>query len=60
MSDIQSLKDTQTESGYYTYRNASLSQYEIEGKKQLVYVAPREIEIDPFGHGKQPSPYVVP
>ena len=41
---VQSLKDTQTESGYYTYRNASLSQYEIEGKKQLVYVAPREIE----------------
>jgi len=41
---LQSLNDTQTESGYYTYRNAILSEYEIDGKKQLVYVSPREIE----------------
>lgn len=41
---LQSLKDTQTESGYYTYRNATLVEYEINGKKQLVYVSPREIE----------------
>ena len=40
----QSLNDTQTESGYYTYRNAVLAKYEIDGKGQLVYVSPREIE----------------
>ena len=41
---LQSLKDTQTEAGYYTYRNATLAKYEIDGKNQLVYVSPREIE----------------
>lgn len=41
---VQSLEDTQTESGYYTYSNAILTQYEIEEKKKLVYVSPREIE----------------
>ena len=41
---VQSLNDTQTESGYYTYRNATLAKYEIDGKSQLVYVSPREIE----------------
>lgn len=41
---VQSLNDTQTESGYYTYRNATLAKYMLNGKEQLVYVAPREIE----------------
>ena len=41
---LQSLKDTQTESGYYTFRNANLAKYKINGKDQLVYVSPREIE----------------
>ena len=41
---VQSLNDTQTESGYYTYRNATLAKYEIDGKSQLVYITPREIE----------------
>ena len=41
---LQSLNDTQTESGYYTYGNASLAKYDIDGKNQLVYVSPREIE----------------
>lgn len=41
---VQSLNDTQTESGYYTYRNATLAKYEINEKSQLVYVSPREIE----------------
>jgi len=41
---VQSLNDTQTESGYYTFRNAILTQYKIDEKMQLVYVAPREIE----------------
>lgn len=38
----KSLEDTQTETGYYTYNNISLAQYEIDGEKKLVYVAPRE------------------
>ena len=41
---VQSLKDTQTESGYYTFKDATLSKYYINGKQQLVYVSPREIE----------------
>lgn len=41
---LQSLNDTQTEAGYYTFRNANISRYNINGKKQLVYVSPREIE----------------
>ena len=41
---VESLNDTQTESGYYTYRNATLAKYEIDGKTQLVYITPREIE----------------
>ena len=40
----QSLADTQTNSGYYTYRSVALAKYDINGKEQLVYVAPREIE----------------
>ena len=40
---LQSLEDTQTEAGYYNYRNAILTKYEIGGKEQLVYVSPREI-----------------
>lgn len=39
----QSLEDTQTDSGYYTFRNVNLAKYNIDGKEQLVYVAPREI-----------------
>ncbi len=41
---IESLNDTQTESGYYTYKDAILTQCEIDGNKQLVYVSPREIQ----------------
>jgi len=41
---LESLNDTQTETGYYTYRDVTLANYEIDGKNQLVYVTPREIE----------------
>ncbi len=41
---LQSLKDTQTEAGYYNFRNAVLTKYNINGKEQLVYVSPREID----------------
>lgn len=39
----QSLDDTQTESGYYAFRNISTAQISIDGKKQVVYIAPREM-----------------
>ena len=41
---LESLEDTQTSAGYYTFRNASLAKYNINGKEQLVYVSPREID----------------
>ena len=41
---LQSLKDTQTEAGYYTFRNAILEKYKINNQEQLVYVTPREID----------------
>ncbi len=40
---LTTLEEKQTGTGYYTYRNANLSKYEIEGKNQLVYISPREI-----------------
>lgn len=39
----QSLEDTQTDSGYYTFRNVNIAKYNVDGEEQLVYVAPREI-----------------
>ena len=40
---LKTLAVTQTSTGYYSYRNANINQYKINGEKQLVYVAPREI-----------------
>ena len=53
----KSLKDTQTETGYYTYNNISLAQYEIDGKKQLVYVAPREAENNSISYNNKTYEY---
>ena len=39
----QSLEDTQTGTGNYRYKNVSIAKQKINGKEQLVYVAPREI-----------------
>lgn len=41
---LETLEDSQTGTGYYSYRNVNLAKYEINGKEQLVYVAPREIK----------------
>lgn len=41
---LKTLEDSQTETGYFSYRNANLAKYEIKGKEQVVYVAPREIK----------------
>ena len=40
---VNTLEDTQTEVGYYTYKKSSLAKYEISGKDKLVYITPREI-----------------
>ncbi len=41
---MKALEDNQTETGYFSYRNANLAKYEIKGKEQVVYLAPREIK----------------
>ena len=40
---LTTLKNTQTSTGYYKYRNANLATYNIDGKVQLVYLSPRSI-----------------
>ena len=40
---LQNLEETQTQTGYYTYNNAKLLKYNIDGKDRLVYISPREI-----------------
>ena len=37
------LENSQTVTGHYVYPNISIAKYNINGKNQLVYVAPREI-----------------
>lgn len=40
---LKTLEDSQTETGYFSYRNANLAKYEINGKEKIVYIAEREI-----------------
>ncbi len=40
---LKTLQDSQTGTGYYSYRNANIAAYEDKGKYKLVYVSPREI-----------------
>lgn len=40
---LKTLEDSQTVTGYFSYRNANLAKYQINGKDQVVYLAPREI-----------------
>jgi len=40
---VNTLQDSQTEKGYYSYRNATMSKYEIDGQAKIVYISPREI-----------------
>ena len=54
---VQSLKDTQTENGYYTFRDATLAKYDVDGKEQLVYVAPREIENNSISYNNKTYEY---
>ena len=54
---LKSLQDTQTDSGYYTFRNATIAKYDINGKPQLVYVAPREIENQSISYNNKTYEY---
>lgn len=40
---LKDLKGGQTAKGYYSYRNSTIGEYTIDGKKSLVYLSPREI-----------------
>ena len=40
---LKTLADSQTETGHFSYRNANLAKYKINGKDQIVYMATREI-----------------
>lgn len=40
---LKNLNTLQTNKGYYTYRTAQIASYLVNGKNQLVYIAPREI-----------------
>ena len=39
----QSLEDTQTEAGYYTFRNILTNKFIKDGQEKVAYIAPREI-----------------
>ena len=40
---LTTLKNTQTSTGYFTYREANLAKYKIGEEEKLVYLSPREI-----------------
>lgn len=40
---LKTLEDSQTGTGYYSYKNANIAKYKISGKDKLLYVAPREM-----------------
>lgn len=40
---LKTLEDTQTGTGYYSYSQANIAKYNINGQEQLVYVSPRQI-----------------
>lgn len=40
---LKDLNAVQTEKGYYTYNSTQIASYRVDGKQQLVYVSPREI-----------------
>ena len=40
---LKTLENNQTGTGYYSYRNANIAKYKINGQDRLVYVSPREM-----------------
>lgn len=41
--NMKTLNVSQTSTGYYTYKNANINRYKVNGKDTLLYIAPREI-----------------
>ncbi len=41
---LETLEDSQTGTGYYSYKNATIGSYNVNGKENLVYIAPREMK----------------
>lgn len=41
--NMKTLNVSQTSTGYYTYPNANINRYRVNGKDTLLYIAPREI-----------------
>ena len=40
---LKDLNAVQTEKGYYSYSSTQIASYRVNGKQQLVYISPREI-----------------
>lgn len=40
---LKTLKDSQTETGHYTYQSVNIAKYKIDGENKLLYIAPREV-----------------
>lgn len=40
---LKTINVTQTSTGYYSYRNANIGKYNINGKEEIIYLSPREI-----------------
>lgn len=42
-SVLKTLKDSQTETGHYTYQSVNIAKYKIDGENKLLYIAPRKV-----------------
>ena len=54
---LKDLNTIQTEKGYYKYDTAKIASYRVNGKKQLVYISPREISNDNSTYNNQTYEY---
>ena len=43
---LKNLREYQTNTGYYTYRDTNLAKYDINGKDIVLYLTPREINAE--------------
>ena len=43
---LKNLREYQTNTGYYTYRDTNLAKYDINGKDTVLYLTPREINAE--------------
>ena len=43
---LKTLREYQTNTGYYTYRDTNLAKYNINGKDKILYLTPREVNAE--------------